>query len=281
METEVISHPESLAGPSLASCDSYLFRRSLILQTELQEVLAAAGTLANLDCLEIGADNAMFTYQLRARGGDWTTLAVDAGAAERIGEALECAVGNMLDPSSWPTEDGLFDLIVLPGVLETQDVDLAFIERCHCLLKNGGRMIVTLMREKRFSLLRPLLRSRLCGNGTARKLYTERRLYALLKCGFDVIQLRTHSRFFSTLCDWYIQVQLQKPAGDPVAHRMLIAQRSRWLYWIAYQLDCLLFFTRGHRMVALAVRHNWKSREAPVLTDGRSIGEAVLIPISQ
>ncbi|MFU8779909.1 MAG: methyltransferase domain-containing protein [Kiritimatiellia bacterium] len=266
---------------SLASCDGYLFRRSLVLQTELQEVLAAAGDLSAARCLEIGADNAMFSYQLQLKGGTWKTLALDAAAALRISEALEREVGIMGDDAAWPKEDGTFDLIVLPGVLETRDVDVAFIERCHSLLKSGGRMIVTLMCEKRFTMLKPLLRSRICGNGAARRLYTERRLYALLKCGFDVIQVRTHARFFSALCDWYIQSLLQKSSPDVVAHRMQVAHRSRWLYWIAYQLDCLLLFTRGHRMVALAVRHNWKSREAPVLMDGRSIGEAVLMPISQ
>lgn len=266
---------------TLASVDAYLFRRSYVLQTELQEVLSAAGDLTGKRCLAIGADNAMFSYQLHAAGGTWKTLALDAAAAERIHEALEDQVGVMGRDDHWPQQEFSFDLIVLLGVLETRDVDVAFIERCHRLLKSGGRMIVTLMREKRVTLLKPLLRSRICGNGAVRRIYTERRLYALLKCGFDVVQVRTHSRFFSTLCDWYILSLLQRAPSDDVVARMEVAKRSRWLYWVAYQLDCLLFFTRGHRMVALAMRHNWKSREAPVLMDGRSIGEAVLMPISQ
>ncbi len=266
---------------TLASVDAYLFRRSYVLQTELQEVLSAAGDLTGKRCLAIGADNAMFSYQLHAAGGSWQTLALDGAAAERIQEALENQVGVMGRDDDWPQQEFSFDLIVLLGVLETRDVDVAFIERCHRLLKSGGRMIVTLMREKRVTLLKPLLRSRICGNGAVRRIYTERRLYALLKCGFDVVQVRTHSRFFSTLCDWYILSLLQRASSDDVVARMEVAKRSRWLYWVAYQLDCLLFFTRGHRMVALAMRHNWKSREAPVLMDGRSIGEAVLMPISQ
>ena len=266
---------------SLASVDGYLFRHSLVLQTELQEILLAAGDLTDKRCLAIGADNAMFTYQLHAAGGTWETLALDEAAAKRIGDALEASIGVMGKDENWPQEEGSFDLILLLGVLETRDVDVAFIQRCHSLLASGGRMIVTLMREKRVTLLKPLLRSRICGNGAVRRIYSERRLYALLKCGFDVVQVRTHARFFSTLCDWYILTLLQRVAGDDVDQRMQVAQRSRWLYWIAYQLDCLLLFTRGHRMVALAERHNWKSREAPVLMDGRSIGEAVLMPISQ
>ena len=268
-------------GLTLASVDGYLFRRSFVLQTELQEILAAAGDLSNKRCLMIGADNAMFAYQLQAAGGRWETLALDASAAARISEALEGKIGIMGEESCWPQQDAGYDLIVLLGVLETRDVDIAFIARCHRLLKSGGQMIVTLMREKRVTLLKPLLRSRICGNGARRRLYTERRLYALLKCGFDVIQVRTHARFFSTLCDWYILSLLQRIGADDVAARMQVARKSRWLYWVALQLDFLVFFTRGHRMVALAVRHNWKSREAPVLMDGRSIGEAVLMPISQ
>lgn len=267
--------------PSLAACDGDLFRSSLVMQNELQEVLDVAGDMNHFRCLEIGADNAMFSYQLHAAGGNWETLAQDENAASRLGEVLDRKVGVMGDPACWPKEESAFDLIVLPGVLETRDVDVAFIERCHTLLKRDGRMIVTLMREKRLTLLKPLLRSRLCGNGVVRRLYTERRLYALLKCGFDVVRVKTHSRFFSTLCDWYTQVQLMKHAEDVVSQRINIARQSKWLYWVAYQLDCLLLFTRGHRMVALVARHNWKSREAPVLMDGRSIGEAVLTPISQ
>jgi hypothetical protein len=63
------------------------------------------------------------------------------------------------------------------------------------------------------------------------------------------------------------------------------AERQRFhaaagvFYWIAFQLDALLLMTRGYRMIAVARRRDWRSREAPILSDGRSISEAVLRPI--
>ncbi len=278
-----MSKTEEMAASerTAADADGYLFRRSLMLQTELQEVLALAGSLDGVRCLEVGASNAMFSFQLHAAGGQWETLAVDTAAADRLTEALEHPVGVMTDDSAWPDADGSFDLIVLPGVLETRDVDIAFVERCHRLLIPGGRMVLTLAREKRLTILKPLLQSRMSPDGVPRRLYSERRLYALLKCGFDVMQVKTFSRFFMTVCDWIVQQMLQKHAPDEIAARCRIADRAYWLYWVAFQLDYLLFLTRGHRMVAVAVRHTWKSREAPVLMDGRSIGEAVLQPITR
>ncbi|MGQ9663098.1 MAG: hypothetical protein ACUVWX_12290 [Kiritimatiellia bacterium] len=49
------------------------------------------------------------------------------------------------------------------------------------------------------------------------------------------------------------------------------------LYTLAYQLDLLLFFTRGYYMVASAKRRAWRPRTAPVLSDGRSLSEVVLV----
>jgi hypothetical protein len=48
------------------------------------------------------------------------------------------------------------------------------------------------------------------------------------------------------------------------------------LFWIAAQLDLLLFFTRGYHLVAIAQRKIWRPRRTPVLKDGRSIADATL-----
>jgi hypothetical protein len=48
------------------------------------------------------------------------------------------------------------------------------------------------------------------------------------------------------------------------------------LYRLFYQLDLLLFFTKGHRMLAVAHRRAWRRRDTPVLVDGRTLSEAVL-----
>ena len=47
-------------------------------------------------------------------------------------------------------------------------------------------------------------------------------------------------------------------------------------YVLAAQLDMLLFFTRGHYLIAHAKRRAWRPRKTPVQSDGRTITEAVL-----
>jgi hypothetical protein len=49
-----------------------------------------------------------------------------------------------------------------------------------------------------------------------------------------------------------------------------------FLYRLAFQLDLIIFFTRGYRMVAYGRRKGWRPRQTPVLSDGRNITEAVL-----
>jgi hypothetical protein len=49
--------------------------------------------------------------------------------------------------------------------------------------------------------------------------------------------------------------------------------------WLAYQLDALLLLTKGYYLLACAKRHAWRPRKAPVLNDGRRIGDAVLSKI--
>jgi hypothetical protein len=51
------------------------------------------------------------------------------------------------------------------------------------------------------------------------------------------------------------------------------------LFGLAYQLDFLLFFSRGNYLIANAKRRAWLPRKTPVLSDGRSITEAVLSKI--
>jgi hypothetical protein len=48
------------------------------------------------------------------------------------------------------------------------------------------------------------------------------------------------------------------------------------LYWVALQLDYLGLLARGHVLLAHCRRRQWKLRTAPILSDGRTIHEAVL-----
>jgi len=265
-------------GMSAAELDGFVFRKSLAMQMELHEVLAVLGSTGDLDCLEIGSTNAMFSYQLRRAGGRWHSLATDAETAARIREGVEDNVDVLPPETGEPFAKSTFDVVLVFGMLETQTSDAAFVKRCHRMLKPEGRLIVCAAREKPFSLLNPV-RALVQRAGQVRIGYTEGRLFTALKNGFDVSSVRTYRRFFMALADTVVESVDSRRAAGPADARCRLYKVAAVFYWFAFQLDALLFLTRGHRMIAVAKRRGWRSREAPVLSDGRSISEAVLRPI--
>lgn len=265
-------------GMTAAELDGFVFRKSLAMQMELHEVLAALGNAGDLDCLEIGSTNAMFSYQLRRAGGRWHSLTTDAETATRIREVVEDHVAVLPPAGEEPFEKYAFDVVIVFGMLEAQTSDAAFVKRCHRLLKPDGRLIVCAAREKPFSLLNPV-RGLLQRAGQARTGYTESRLFAALKSGFDVSSVRTYRRFFMALTAAVVESMDSRRLNGPAEARCRLYKAAAVFFWFAFQFDALLFLTRGHRMIAVAKRRGWRSREAPVLSDGRSISEAVLKPI--
>lgn len=262
-----------------ADDDVALFQVSLPMQTALQQVIEAAGSLEGMSCLELGAHNAMFSFQLRAAGGSWESWATDEAAAARIAEGLELPVPVFSEAAAWrEKQEERFDLIVVPSDRGLATLDGDWVERCHGLLKPEGRLIMVVAREKPMSLLKPFLGKRQM-HGRPVPLFSEKRLFATLKCGFDVVDLKTHSRFFVEAATLGLEPLLMGTQGmSREAYRKGL-RKAKWLYWLAYQLDALLFATKGHQMVVTAVQHAWRPRHAPVLRDGRSITEAVLKPI--
>lgn len=260
--------------------DGVIFRKSLPLQMELQEVLRVLGVTDERVCLDAGSTNAMFSYQLRRSGGEWHTLTTDAASAARLGEGLEADVGVWSDEAP-PFPKHTFDSIVVTGrMLEHQDSDAKFVESCHRMLKPDGRLIVCVTREKRTSLLNPLMRLLFPQEKQFESRYSESHLFSVLKSGFDVSSIRTYMRFFTAVVD-VVVLRISRRRMD----RTSVDQKRFYsvagvFYWVAFQLDALLLMTRGHRMIAVSNRRAWRSREAPVLSDGRSISEAVLKPIS-
>lgn len=263
-----------------ADLDGLAFRKSLLLQIELQEVLSALGDVSDLKCLEIGSSNAMYSYQLRRAGGLWRSLAADAQAAARIREGVENDVDVLPAGDDMPFEKHTFDVVVVLGVLETIESDAAFVKSCHRILKPDGRLIICAARQKSYSLINPVVRHIASGAGLIRAGYTESRLFAVLKSGFDVFSVHTYSRFFMTVVDAVVQSMVRRHVAErTLESRCRFYKTASLFYGCAYQFDALLFLTRGHRMIAVAKRRGWRSREAPILNDGRSISEAVLKPL--
>jgi hypothetical protein len=131
-------------------------------------------------------------------------------------------------------------------------------------------------REKKFTIINPL-RSML---KIRERAYSERRLFDVLKNGFDVMLMRSFSRFFIELVDAVVQGLSRRRKDRGAVEQMQVYKIAYAFYFIAYQLDVLIFLAKGHRLIASAKRHAWRSRDAPILSDGRSISEAVLKPLS-
>ena len=167
--------------------------------------------------------------------------------------------------------------MTLVDALERVESDRDFIQECHRILKADGRIIIICQRPKPFSLttvVRRLFRATWEALGRYHVGYTEKQLFSLMKAGFNVTGLRTHTRFFMELVDIIVQARLARNGTPAHVKRVRIAAAP--FYRLAYQLDTLLLLTRGYGWIAIGHRRAWRSRQAPVLSDTRTITEAVL-----
>lgn len=259
-----------------ADLDLHIFRKSVHMQVMLQGLRRAIGELNNQTCLAIGSPNAMMSYQLRTGGGFWKEMIFDEETAEKVKELTEDNDIKLFDGGdSLPYPAKSFDIIVIMDGFPPQKSDYNFIEMCHKTLNPDGRVIVCMPREKKMSLINPL-RSLF---GLSTDVYSERRLFDILKNGFDVMLMKSSSRFFVEFIDTIAQGMASRRHDRGASAQMQVYNIAFPFYWIAYQLDLLIFLARGHRLIASAKRHTWRSRDAPVLSDGRSISEAVLKPL--
>ncbi len=257
------------------------FRHSVPLRMRLHETLRIAGSTDGLMCLDVGSSNGALSALLRKQGGRWHSAVLSAAAEASLTAAVEENVHRLSD-RKMPFKRKSFDLVVILDGMEGFHADEAFIEECHRILKPDGRLIVNVHNEKPVSLaggLASLLRGLRESPGLVKAGYTESQLFSILKHGFDVHSVRSYSRFCVEFVDCMVTflgdgIALDLPDGDRKLRRVSLFASP--LYWLASQLDLLLFFTRGHYMVASAKRRAWRPRNAPVLVDGRSITEAVL-----
>jgi SAM-dependent methyltransferase len=233
-------------------------------------------------CLDLGAGNAVVSYHLRKLGGEWHTVP----GPEQGKPAVRAVVGKNVKESGGdgplPFADKTFDVVVVFDALQRVRSPEDFIAECHRVMKPDGRLVVHVENVKRLSVIRALqslARVTYERRGLVREGYTESALFALLKHGFDVYQVRSYSRFWVELVDLVVRALLARRDPSAPGHaegmRRLYSAASPF-YRLAYQLDMLMVFTRGHQLVAVAKRRAWRPRNAPVLADGRSISEVVL-----
>lgn len=257
------SYKSDVNGRSVASLRSD-FRADRPLQMELAMLgrIFSSLELNNPTCLDIGVTNPFGALSLREMGGYWSSVAtsgrqVSEGALVLGEEPLAIGTNGEL-----PFEDKQFDVVVLArGSLKGEsEHDQLLIQECHRILKPPGYLIMAVNYRKRLDAVRLFYRGGLTLGGC-----NERELFELLKKGFDVLGVRTYCRFWMQLT------------------RLMLDQRGRTkgrttasLYWLAHQLDLLLFFTKGYQMVAYGRRKGWRERDTLGQRHGVSIGEALL-----
>jgi len=237
------------------------------------------------DCLEVGSGNPVLSQQIRRCGGKWQTLILDAALAPHFAECFGDTV-CVLSGQAFPFRKDAFDTVVVLSGLETAVSDEAFIQECHRVLKPDGRLIVNAASGKAMSPIRVM--ERFAGRRgepvAPGRRYSESQLFELLKNGFDVSAVRSYLRFFTRAAEIACRAAVNARGGALSAENpqtLRVMRTFRPVYWLAFQIDVLFFFTRGHRLAALAKRRAWRPRQAPVLVDGRSISEAVLSRISR
>lgn len=262
------------------------FRKVLPWKLKLHEIGRQMHSTEVETCLDIGANHGGISYYLRKKGGKWSTVVTNRKAYDLVRRVVGSDVHLMQD-GQLPFKKNTFDVVVIVDLLEITDSDSDFIQECHRVMKTDGHLVINVARSKPWSLIntmRRMLARELGKDPEVYVGYTESELFSLLKHGFDVYTVRTYSRFFLEFVNMFVRMCVVRfEIGDSGVEREASIERiysfARIFYWIADQLDILLFFTKGHHMLASAKRRAWRSREAPVLVDGRTITEAVLSPL--
>jgi len=130
-----------------------LFRRSVLKQRKLEELVRALGATAGLRCLDLGSDNGVVSLLLRERGGSWASgdLTAEAVASIRslVGDEVELVRGDHLP---WP--DASFDRVAVVDMLEHVPDESTFARELARITKPAGRLVVNTPHLKRTLLRR-------------------------------------------------------------------------------------------------------------------------------
>ncbi len=228
--------------------------------------------LSDAKLLDVGVPNPAMSLLLRQRGGAWSTVARSPELAETTQRILGGTVTALSPDGSLPFEERTFEWVVVAlGVLTSMPDAEAFVHECHRMLRPTGQLIVSTQQVKPFSLINWVRRASgetAAQRGNVRVGYNERELFALIKTGFDVIELDSYARFFVELVRiWELRARRRSSSSGRVSRVAGV------LYRLADSLDWL---GRGHVLTAHCRRRQWKPRTLPVLSDGRTIHEAVL-----
>lgn len=180
-----------------------LFRKSVLKQAKLRQILELLDDPAGKTNLDIGADNGIISYLLRQRGGRWYSADLDERAVASIRQLVGDGV-YQLDGATTPFPDRSFDQVVIVDYLEHIPDDRAFARELERIVKPGGSVIVNVPHLQPRSPL-VWLRHRIGltdqWHGHLRPGYSVASLRETLGPRFRIDRVVTYSRFGSELVD--------------------------------------------------------------------------------
>lgn len=179
-----------------------LFRRSVLKQRKLAEIVRSLGPTGGLRCLDLGSDNGVVSLLLRERGGSWASGDLTQEAVASILSLVDADV-HLVAGDRLPFPDAAFDRVVVVDMLEHVPDDAAFAHELARVTRPGGRLVVNTPHLKRTLLrrLRHALGQTDAKHGHLRPGYTSQRLAELLAPAFELTDHRSYSRFFSEAVD--------------------------------------------------------------------------------
>ena len=245
-----------------------LYRRSVLKQRKLAELVGALGATEGLRCLDLGSDNGVVSLLLRERGGSWASgdLTEQAVASIRslVGDDVHRVAGGRL-----PFADAAFDRVIVVDMLEHVPDEQTFVRELARVTKPGGRLVVNTPHLKR-SLLRRVrhaLGQTDAKHGHLRPGYTPERLRELLAPAFELERHKSYSRFFSEAVDTALNWGLER-LGKSSSAKGMVVTGSDWsrhrrafrsfglvypLVWAVSRLDALVPAS-GYMLIATARR---------------------------
>lgn len=223
--------------------------------------------------LDVGMPNPIMSKELRKAGGSWATVVRSPKLLEFTSTLLEDPNVSCLGINGeLPYANQSFDYIIVAlDILPAMPSTEAFIKECHRVLKINGRLIIAIQNKRPLSIIsyiRKKLASKLNGFSPINMAMSQKEIFQLFSTGYNVISVENYSKFFTELAR--IREYEQSTASTPV--------KKSPNYWLANQLDYFILGGKGFVSVITAERKQWRERISPVLSDGRTMQEAVLSP---
>jgi SAM-dependent methyltransferase len=250
-----------------------LFNRSVLKQAKFRKILQLLVDPTGKTNLDIGGDNGVISYLLRARGGRWCSADLDLNTVDAIRDLVATEVYHM-DGSRAPFPDATFDQIVIVDFLEHIPDDRGFVRELARISKPGSTLIVNVPHLKPKSLLNHF-RHRIgltdAWHGHLRPGYDLPALTDLLQPYFEIEQATTYSGTFSELVDTamnglYEALRRRRPGGPTsrkgtvVTRHDLEKHKKQFLLlsvvypalWTTAKLDLLLPLQQGYKLIVRA-----------------------------